>query len=227
MTATDRAAGGVRPTYRSPGRGATDQVEGDRVPRFDRTERWLHWVNATLLLILVATGSVMYVDFLTAIVGRRILVETIHLYAGLALPFPFLAVVIVRWGRVFRRDARRLGRFTPHDQAWLRAGKRRQTDDSIRLGKFNPGQKLNAILVAGALPVMLATGSLMKWHDPFSDSWRTGATFVHDLGYVGLTLLIAGHIHFARKDPQPMLAMRRGWPVPLAWAREHHPRWHP
>ena len=211
-------------TYRSPGREPVDTVVGESATRFDRAERWLHWSNATLVLILIATGSIMYIDPLTAMVGRRQLVETIHLYSGLALPFPFLAVLVGRWNRGLRRDARRLGRFTPDDWRWLR--KRHRRAGTPRLGKFNAGQKLNAILVVGSLPVMLATGALMKWHDPFSDSWRTGATFVHDLGYTGLLILVIGHIRFALRDPEAMAAMRRGRPVSLRWARREHPRWH-
>lgn len=201
-----------------------DTLVGDRITRFDRAERWLHWANATLVLILIATGSIMYVDVLASIFGRRILIETIHLYAGLALPFPFLAVVVGRWGRGFRRDARRLGRVAPGEWRWFRS--RYRKSGRVRLGKFNPGQKANAILVAASLPVLLATGAVMKWHDPFQDSWRTGATFVHDLGFVGLTLLVIGHIRQARRDPESMAAMRRGRPVSQGWARDHHPRWH-
>ncbi len=211
-------------TYTSPGQGRIDSVEGGHITRFDRVERWLHWANATLVLILIATGSVMYIDILASLFGRRILIETIHLWAGLALPFPFLAVVIGRWGRGFRRDVRRLGRLRSDEWRWFRAEHRKA--GTVRLDKFNPGQKANAVLVAASLPIMLATGAVMKWHDPFQDSWRTGATFVHDLGYVGLTLLVIGHIRQALRDPESMAAMRRGHPVSFRWARSHHPRWH-
>lgn len=208
----------------APHRRPVDTVSDEVATRFDRTERWLHWANATLVLVLVATGSIMYIDVLASLFGRRILIETIHLWAGLAVPFPFVAVLVGRWGRGFRRDARRLGRFSADDWRWFRRAERRS--GRPRMGKFNAGQKANAILVAGSLPVLLATGALMQWHDPFEDSWRTGATFVHDVGYVGLTLLVLGHIRQAVRDPVSLAAMRRGRAVPLRWAREHHPRWH-
>jgi formate dehydrogenase subunit gamma len=211
-------------TYTSPGREPVDTVVGESATRFDRAERWLHWANATLVITLLITGSIMYIDPLTAMVGRRILVQTIHLWAGLAVPFPFVAVLVGRWNRGFRKDARRLGRFTPDDWRWLRP--RLGKAGTPRVGKFNAGQKLNAILVAGSLPVMLATGALLQWHEPFSDEWRTGATFVHDLGYTALLILVIGHLRFALRVPRSMDAMRRGQPVPLSWAREHHPRWH-
>ena len=43
--------------------------------RFDRAERWLHWVNATLVLVLIAIGSIMYIGALSGLVGRRLLVS--------------------------------------------------------------------------------------------------------------------------------------------------------
>ncbi|CAN5445113.1 formate dehydrogenase subunit gamma [soil metagenome] len=201
---------------------AVDAVVGDRVVRFDRAERWLHWVNATLVLTLIVTGSFMYVGALSGLFGRAV-VEQVHLYAGLALPLPFAVAFAGRWNRGLRRDARRLGRFLTDDWRWLR-GRTRRTG-TLRIGKFNAGQKLNAILVAGSLPVMFGTGILLQWNDWMSDSWRTGATFVHDWGYVGLFLLVTGHILKALKDPVSLQAMRRGT-VPRRWAREEHPRWH-
>ena len=142
-----------------------DSVHDDEIVRFDRAERWLHWANATLVLVLLATGSILYVGSLSALVGRRALIKDIHVYSGLALPVPFLLLYAGRWRSGFRRDARRLGRFLHDDWRWLRT-RGRATD--LRLGKFNAGQKLNAIFVAGVLPVMLMTGSIMFWNKPFS-----------------------------------------------------------
>ena len=212
----------VRPTYTSYRSLPVDTVVGNRVVRFDRAERWLHWVDATLVLTLIATGSLMYIGALSGIFGRAA-VETVHLYAGLALPVPFAVTLAGRWNRGLRRDAKRLGRFLTDDWRWFR--KRTRRSGVLRVGKFNAGQKLNAVLVAGTLPVMLLTGIALQWHDRLSDSWRTGATFVHDWGYVGLGLLVAGHIFKALADPVSMAAMRRGT-VPRRWALEEHPRWH-
>lgn len=200
-----------------------DAVVGDLVVRFDRAERWLHWVSAILVLVLIATGSVMYIGALSGLIGRRVLVETIHLWAGLALPLPFAVAFAGRWNRGVRRDARRLGRFLTDDWLWLR--KRFRRSGSLRIGKFNGGQKVNAVLVTATLPVLFATGVLLEWNGWLTDSWRTGATFVHDWGYVALSLLVLGHILKALADPVSMRAMRRGT-VPRRWALEEHPRWH-
>ena len=65
---------------------------GLTLERFDRTERWLHWVNATLVGVLVATGAVLYWGDLASLVGRRALIKEIHVIAGLSLPIPFLLI---------------------------------------------------------------------------------------------------------------------------------------
>ena len=54
--------------------------------RFDRTERIAHWCTATLILMLMATGAALYAGPLSTLVGRRELVRTMHVIAGLALP---------------------------------------------------------------------------------------------------------------------------------------------
>ena len=73
---------------------------------------------------------------------------------------------------------------------------------------------------------MLGTGLLMRYPDQLDlrDSWRTGATFVHDWTFVVLCVVIAGHVVFAWRDPASLWSMFRGW-VPETWAREERPRW--
>jgi formate dehydrogenase subunit gamma len=101
----------------------------------------------------------------------------------------------------------------------------RGRDAQLQIGKFNPGQKLNAAFVAGAGLVMTGTGAMLKWFAPFPNSWRTGATFVHDWTALALGLAIIGHIWLAIADPDALRGIVRG-SVPASWARKHRPRWH-
>lgn len=191
-----------------------------RIPRFDRVERLVHWCNATLFLVLLATGASLYFAQLSTIVGHRHTVKTIHVYAGLLLPVPLLLGLALPAGRHFRRDVSRINRWTDDDRRWWS----RKTRPSVQLGKFNPGQKLNAIFVAAAVVLMLMTGSIMRWFEPFPDSLRTGATFVHDWTFITLLVVIVGHITFAFSDGDSLRSMIRGW-VPEQWARRERPRW--
>jgi formate dehydrogenase subunit gamma len=197
--------------------------------RFDRIERAVHWVNASLFLILIATGAALYFTPLIALVGRRRLIEQVHLYVGLSLPLPLLLGLAGSWGRGLRRDVSGINRWSEEDMRWLRglvdtASGRRQTALRPRLGKFNPGQKLNAAFVVGGGLVMLGTGALLRWYVPFPLSWRAGATFVHNWLAVIFVILILGHIALALADRDALRAMLRGR-VSRVWAARHAPAW--
>jgi len=190
--------------------------------RFDRTERWLHWANATLVGVLVFTGAVLYSGELSSILGRRAFFKEIHVIAGLCLPVPFLLALPGRRGRGLRRDLGVLNRFSADDVRWLRS---RGGDRTVRLGKFNPGQKLNTAFVGAALVTMLATGLVLRFFNPFPLAWRTGATFIHDWTALGLALAITGHVWLAVSDPDALGGMVSGT-VPAGWARRKRPRWY-
>jgi formate dehydrogenase subunit gamma len=191
-----------------------------KVLRFDRVERTLHWVNAALFGTLMLTGAALYAGPISTLVGHRELVRTVHVWSGLALPVPILLAVSGRWGSRLRTDLARLNRWAPGEARWFR----KRTRAGVRLGKFNPGQKLNAAFIGGAGIVMLGTGSIMHWFAHFPIDWRTGATFMHDWFALGIWLAVIGHIAFALRDPDALGGMTSGF-VPAAWARRHAPLW--
>jgi formate dehydrogenase subunit gamma len=189
------------------------------VRRFGRTERAVHWTLAALMLICILTAAILYNGVLAIRIGHRHAIELIHVYCGFALPIPILLGLL---SRAFRADLGRLNRFTPSDWRWLRSRQRR--DGTIRVGKFNAGQKLNGALTAGAIVVLLGTGTLMYFIGLVRLSWRTGATFAHDWFALALGLLILGHIYYAIMDPQARRGMRTGR-VSASWARDQHAAW--
>ncbi len=191
-----------------------------RVLRFDRVQRTAHWANALLFGILMLTALALYFPSLSAIVGRRALVTSIHVWTGVILPIPLLISLLGPWGARMRRDLRRVNLWTRDEIAWMKLGRRapRVVD------KFNPGQKLNAIFIGGSIVVMLATGIVLKWFQFFPVSWRTGATVVHDFLAFAILAVVIGHIAFAVTHPESMRSMIKGW-VTEAWAARHAPAW--
>lgn len=213
-----------RATQSATGRTSTARAPTVREPpllRFDRVERTLHWVNASLFGTLMLTGAALYAGPVSVLVGNREVVRTLHVWSGLALPLPLLLAVASRRGARLRTDLRRLNRWDRGDGRWFR----RRNRSTVRLGKFNPGQKLNAAFIAGAGVVMLATGSIMHWFEPFPIDWRTGATFVHDWFAIGIWIAVIGHILFAVRDGDALDSMIGG-EVPADWARKKAPRWY-
>ncbi len=179
----------------------------------------MHKSIAILLTTCIVTAAILYIGPLSTAIGRRALVEWVHVVAGLALPVP---IVIGLVSKMFRHDVRLLNRFTDADWHWLRSRDRRS--GFIPVGKFNAGQKLNANFQLGAILVMLLTGSVMRFANHWPIDWRTGATFVHDWLAYAVTIVVIGHVYMAMRDPHALAGMRTGY-VPESWALKEHKTW--
>lgn len=188
--------------------------------RFDATERVLHWITAIDVLTLIVTGAILYFPSFSVRVGRRLLIENIHTISGLIALVPLLVALSGRWGTMLRRDVRRLTLFDPREWRWFDRTRRMK----LELGKFNPGQKLNAILTTSALVVLLCTGLVLRFPNPFPLSIRQGVTFVHDWFAFLVALLVIGHIGFALAHPRALRSMLSGR-IERRWAEVHAPAW--
>ncbi len=199
--------------------GAVMTRPAELLARFTRAEKWVHRWTAGLMGVCLLTAAILYLGPLAVLVGRRGLVEQVHVVAGIALPVP---IVLGWFSRAFRADARRLNRFTPADWTWLRNRDRRV--DQSRVGKFNAGQKLNASFMTGSIIVLLGTGLIMRFAGAWPVSLRTGATFVHDWVSYAVAGVVIGHIVFAMRDPVARAGLRTG-SVPASWAESEHGEW--
>jgi formate dehydrogenase subunit gamma len=171
--------------------------------------------------ILILTALPLYFGSLERLVGRHVLLAEIHLWAGVVLPVPIVVSLLGPWGARMRGDVRRINRWTAGEVRWLRSLGR---DAPAVVDKFNPGQKLNAIFVAGAIVVMLGSGAVLKWFGLFPVSWRTGATLVHEVLAFVIVVVVVGHICFALTHRESLRSMVKGW-VTEAWAARHAPGW--
>jgi formate dehydrogenase subunit gamma len=197
---------------------------GSQLVRFDRVERLCHWLTALLFLTLIFTGASLYFPPLVGFVGRRVLIVRIHVDCGLALPLPLIVSLVGSWGKSLRADIRRLNRWTGDDERWLSNARHHRPTADIPTGKFNAGQKLNAAFILGAMLVTLMTGAVMHWYNYFSDAWRTGATFIHELFFYFIVIVVAGHIYMALTHPSALRSIFTGR-ISRAWAKRHAPLW--
>jgi len=192
-----------------------------RLARFSRAERVTHWVNALLWGVCIATGAMFRFGIGQSVLTDRLLWRNVHVIAGLGIVVAFLVGVLGRWGGALRRDLSRFNRWSRDDVRWLRTF---GTDASVRLGKFNPGQKLNATFIGAAALILAATGSIMKWNQSFSTDLRTGADFVHGWFALFAGIAVLGHIVMALRDTEALRGMVGGT-VSAEWARHHRPAW--
>ncbi len=191
------------------------------VERFTVTERVLHWVHATAFFALLASGLVLYLPSLSAAVGRRPLVKDVHFYTGIAWAGAILLVAVLGNRRALRATIREIDMFDRDDARFL-AG-----NTHAPQGRFNAGQKVNAILTA-AFAVLFFVSGLLLWYGERDTRFRlSGTIFLHDaLMYVSLVIVL-GHLYLALVHPTTRHSLRGMTlgSVRADWARRHHAKW--
>jgi len=192
------------------------------VRRFSRTERALHWANAVGFFVLLGSGLVLYLPRLAVLVGRRPLVKDVHFWSGIGWVTVLALVVLLGDRRGLLRTARELDAFDRDDRLWLRG---RHTPS----GRFNAGQKLNAVLTA-AFTVLFLVSGLLLWLGERDTRFRFASTVVlHDgLMYVSL-FLVVGHLYLTLIHPTTRHSLRGMTlgTVHEEWAHVHHRKWEP
>lgn len=191
-----------------------------QLPRFSGTERALHWVHASAFLVLLASGLCLYLPSLAELIGRRPLLKDIHVYTALAWLVALALVLLAGDRRRLLATAREIDSFDADDLAWLRRRRAPQ-------GRFNAGQKINAIVTA-ALAVLFAITGFFLWYGERNQAFRLqNALLVHDwLMYISFFLLL-GHLYLSLIHPSTrhsLSAITRGW-VREDWAARHHAKW--
>jgi formate dehydrogenase subunit gamma len=191
------------------------------VERFTLTERLLHWIHASAFFVLLGSGLVLYLPTLSAHVARRPLMKDIHFWTGISWAGAILIVVALGNHRALARTAREIDVFDHDDRRFL-AGR----TDSPQ-GRFNAGQKVNAIITA-AFAVLFFLSGLLLWMGERDTRFRLdGTVFLHDtLMYVSVVIVV-GHLYLALVHPTTRHALRGMTlgTVRRDWAQEHHAKW--
>ena len=196
--------------------------------RFNLTERLFHWAFAIPFILTMATGLGLYFPELAKLAGNRELVRDLHRFTGLATVLLPLLVLAFGNRRSLRRDVHEVDLWSDDDRRWFRAWVWRKVGGRDHLpaqGRFNAGQKFNAVLTTGSVFWLALTGLIIfpGIHPPF---WLVAnSRNLHNLSWIILTPAVIGHVYLAAIYP-PTRAGLSGiitGRVPLAWLRKHHP----
>jgi formate dehydrogenase subunit gamma len=198
------------------------------VERFNLSERLFHWAFAIPFMLTMLTGLALYFQGLEKLVGSRELVRDVHRFAGLATVVLPLLVLAVGDRRRLAVDAGNVDRWSADDRRWFRSWLWRKVGGRDRLpeqGRFNAGQKFNAVLTLAGIFWLSVTGLLIfpGIHPPF---WLvSNSRDLHNLAWMVLTVAVLGHIFLAAVYPptRPGLFGIITGRVRLDWLREHHP----
>jgi formate dehydrogenase subunit gamma len=194
------------------------------VRRFTRSELAVHWTLAVSVLAMILSGialgaNVWHAAVFPVHVGSMFLLAGGVLLAALAGDRPAL-----------RRAGRDLRTLRREDRRWLAWAPRNllgRGGDPPPVGRFNAGQKLNAMLIAVLLAASIGSG-IYWWarlHGVFANSNVDGA--IHNVAGVAIIVLVCGHLYMAVLNPATRQALRgiTTGSVDAGWAAEHHPAW--
>ncbi|MDD5674083.1 MAG: cytochrome b/b6 domain-containing protein [Chitinivibrionales bacterium] len=179
------------------------------VPRFDKTERLLHWLNSAFYLLLLTSGfglSYPSLRFLT--LGHPKIILFCHVVVGMTLAVAILYVYFFKKRRI-----------TP--AAW------RGHFAYIASDKYNAGQKFNITLSVALLLVFLVSGILLLMGRFLPVALVKAAFCAHNWGVMLALPVILGHIFLSVIHPatNPSLHAMLVGKVEERYARHHHPKW--
>ena len=206
-----------------PTAGASRRPRPRYVKRFTLTERLLHWVHASAFFVLLGSGLVLYLPALSTAVARRPLIKDIHFWTGISWAGALLLIVLVGNRAALMRAVREIDLFDRDDRRFLRG------HVGSPQGRFNAGQKVNAIITA-AFAILFFVSGLLLWLGERNTAIRLGGTlYLHDaLMYLSVVIVI-GHLYLAlinRTTRHALRGMTLGT-VREDWARAHHSKWQP
>jgi formate dehydrogenase subunit gamma len=191
------------------------------VKRFTFTERLLHWVHASAFFVLLGSGLILYLPALSDAVGRRPLIKDIHFWTGISWAGALVLIAVFGNRRALLGAAREIDLFDRDDLRFLRGQLNRPQ------GRFNAGQKLNAIVTAAFAVLFFASGLLLWMGERNTDIRLAGTLYLHDaLMYVSLVIVV-GHLYLAliNRSTRPALRGMVLGTVREDWALAHHAKW--
>ena len=203
----------------------------------------LHWFNATTWLLELATGAglivspyyrfapIWYLQMMEGIFGSRANMLRFHIAVGLSWITVFLVYAIFGFRNYLHTEVlqHEIG-LDADDLRWLKIRTLLllgRTDEPLPpQGVYNAGQKLFALLVYSAIPVIMLTGLTMTFHW-FGTVIVAWAMVLH---YFAVGLVVSGlmiHIYMGAVFPEekPAFYSMITGVVNELYAYHHHFKW--
>jgi len=205
----------------TPRAGTTRPARPRYVERFTLTERMLHWVHAAAFFVLLGSGLILYIPALSTAFADRPLIKDVHFLTAVSWAGAMLLIVVLGNRRAVMATAREIDLFDRDDRRFL-AGR-----PGAPQGRFNAGQKVNAIVTAAFATLFFVSGMLL-WLGERDTRFHLGGTlYLHDaLMYVSVVIVV-GHLYLAlihRSTRHALRGITLG-NVREDWARAHHAKW--
>lgn len=201
----------------------------DRILRFRRSERHVHWAIAVPFVVCYSTALLLVIFYNPhPLRPYRALFSWTHRISGVCLiVLPMFAVFKSRHDyRTYFYNIKQAWVWTLEDIRWLSLMGLAAISTRISLpeqGKFNAAEKINFMTLMSTYPLYVLTGILI---------WLTDGAFLSWLIHFGMaviaTPLLAGHIFMATLNPgtrKGLSGMISGF-VDRHWAKHHYGKWY-
>jgi len=197
--------------------------ENKMIRRFERSEIILHWVNAVPFLVLILTGALNILSrfelFIPPYIGA---IRIIHKIAGVlwiaGIGYSFFFV-----GRELNiANTRNQFKIGLSDVSWAIKAVRSVFNHHIEVppvGKFNVGQKINAILVILYAVAFVGSGALIWAYKTMLFPW-----YFHAAVFFITIFSLGGHLYLSFVHPatRPGLIGIFNGMVPKSYIIHHH-----
>jgi len=203
------------------------------VVRFTAGERIAHWMHFVAFTVLLGTGLFLYVPALQPFTIGAAGAASRLAHRAAALLFMAAPLVYLVWSpREFFSSLKDAFTWGPDDLGWLRAAwcyyTRGYACDMPPQGKYNAGQKFNALTQIITFNLFWITGFIMWFGKgtvpPTLFMW---CVVIHDLSMIATVALFLLHLYLVAVHPlmrESITAMFEGT-VTEEFAREHHGKW--
>jgi formate dehydrogenase subunit gamma len=213
-----------------PATMSLESTEQDRILRFQRSERLLHWAIAVPFMVCYATAAVLITVYNPNPARPfRWVISWLHRGSGVSLIVLPLVAILTHWRdfTLHLRNVREAWTWSLSDLKWLVLFGPSTFNPRIAKpdqGKFNAGEKINFMVLVSTIPVYIATGLLL---------WLPGVSYVAWMIHFFMAAFIAtplmwGHVFLATVNPDTRVGlggMFSGF-VDRHWARNHYRYWY-
>ena len=203
----------------------------------------LHWFNASVWLIELISGLALivgaayrvmpqwYTTMIASALGSRANVLRVHIALGLTWIIVFIVYGVFGYRNYLRKEVliNEVG-LDRDDFQWLRIRLlmilNRTRESLPEQGSYNAGQKLFALLVYAALPVIAATGTIMTFHlfGTLVVGWAMLLHFVA-VGMVVSGLMVHAYMGAVFPEERPAFFSMITGKVNELFAYKHHFKW--
>ena len=191
------------------------------VRRFTLTERLLHWVHASAFFVLLGSGLILYIPDLSTSVGDRPLIKDVHFLTAVSWAGAMVLIAVLGNRRALLRTVREIDLFDRDDRRFL-AGRIGSPQ-----GRFNSGQKVNAIVTAAFAVLFFISGMLLWLGERNTDIRLEGTLYLHDALMYLSVVIVVGHLYLGLINRSTRHALRgiTLGSVRADWASAHHAKW--